>query len=240
MFSSTGMGTEKLEERLQTLFPQAHIVRMDADSTRRKNAHSRLLKEFEERGDILVGTQMVAKGLDFPRVSLVGILQADASLARNDYRACETAYDMLEQASGRCGRGEIPGDVIVQTFDEEHYVMQALVEHDYHKFFAREMKYRHLGEYPPYVYMATLVFSHIHLEQALAKAMEAKQFFKENRVLGPMEITMRQKRSRVRLLIKDKNDKHLEEQVWKWVHTMLCQKTNVQLEINMHPLMLED
>ena len=240
MFSNTGMGTEKLEDKIRELFPTAHIVRMDADSTRRKNAHQKLLSEFEQAGDILIGTQMVAKGLDFPKVTLVGILQADASIVRNDYRACEIAYEMLEQASGRCGREKLAGQVIIQTFDEEHYVMESVVNHDYASFFSREMQYRHLGQYPPYVYMATLVFSHMNIEKARAKALEAKQFLSENRVLGPIDISMRLKKSRVRLLVKDKNETHLQEQLWKWVHYDKEHPSTVKMEINMHPLMLED
>ena len=234
------MGTEKLEDRIQELFPQANIVRMDADSTRKKNAHQTLLKQFENEGDILVGTQMVAKGLDFPRVTLVGILQADAAMTRNDYRACEIAYEMLEQASGRCGREKLAGEVVIQTFDEDHYVMKSVVAHDYDQFFKREMQYRHLGQYPPYVYMATLVFCHMDIEKARKKAMEAKQFLQENRVLGPIDISMRMKRSRVRLLVKDKNEQHLQEQIWKWVHYDQEHASSVKTEINMHPLMLED
>ena len=239
-FSTTGMGTEKLEDKIQELFPQARIVRMDADSTRKKNAHQKLLEEFENNADILVGTQMVAKGLDFPKVTLVGILQADAALMRNDYRACEVAYEMLEQASGRCGRDKLAGEVVIQTFDEDHYVMEAVVAHNYNAFFTREMQYRHLGQYPPYVYMATLVFCHFDIEKARQRAQEAKQFLKENRVLGPIDITMRMKRNRVRLLIKDKNEQHLTEQIWKWVHYEKENPSSVKTEINMHPLMLED
>lgn len=240
MFSTTGMGTEKLEDKIQERFPQAHVVRMDADSTRKKNAHEKLLKEFEQSGDILIGTQMVAKGLDFPRVTLVGILQADSALTRNDYRACEVAYEMLEQASGRCGREKLAGEVIIQTFDEDHYVMKSVVAHDYASFFAREMQYRHLGQYPPYVYMATLIFVHPDAEKARQKALEAKDFLKENRVLGPIDISMRMKKSRVRLLIKDKNEQHLQAQIWNWVHHEKEHPSAVKTEINMHPLMLED
>ena len=119
-FFQVGMGTERLEENIQMLFPNANIVRMDADSTKRKNAHAKLLKEFEQSGDILLGTQMVAKGLDFERVTLVGILQADNALIHSDYRSCEIAYQMLEQASGRSGRGVQKGDVYIQTYDPGH------------------------------------------------------------------------------------------------------------------------
>lgn len=118
-----------------------------------------MLREFEESGDLLIGTQMVAKGLDFERVTLVGILNADATLCRNDYRASETAYEMLEQASGRSGRGKLKGQVMIQTFDSDHFVMRCVQMHDYKMFFNQEMRYRHLGMYPPYVYLCTLVFT---------------------------------------------------------------------------------
>lgn len=239
-FMDHGMGTEKLEQKIQDLFPDARIVRMDADSTRKKNAHAAILEKFENEGDILIGTQMVAKGLDFPNVTLVGILQADAGLIRSDYRANETAYEMLEQASGRAGRSSKKGEVMIQTFDQEHYVMQAVLHHNYKEFFQNEMQYRHLGNYPPYIYMATAVFSHDDLDKATRIAQKARNMLQEHgcRVLGPIEISMRMKKKRVRLLLKDKNEIHLETVMWHLVHNL--EKSNVKMEINMHPLMLED
>lgn len=237
-FYQHGMGTEKLEGSIQAKFPEAKIVRMDADTTRKKNAHQKLLKAFEEEGDILIGTQMVAKGLDFPNVTLVGILQADAGLVRSDYRANETTYEMLEQASGRAGRADKEGEVLIQTFDRSHYVMESVLNHDYRKFFQTEMQYRHLGNYPPFTYMATLIFSHPELSHALLEARKVKDELKELRVLGPIEISMRQKKKRVRLLLKDKSQEHLETTIWALAHRY---KSNaVKLEINMHPLMLEE
>lgn len=234
-FFKAGMGTEKLEEEICSLFSQAHIVRMDADSTRKKNAHAMLLKEFSERGDILLGTQMVSKGLDFERVTLVGILNADASLARSDYRASETAYEMLEQASGRSGRGEKLGRVMIQTFDPMHYVMQCIYLHDYQLFFKQEMNYRHLGNYPPYVYLCSLIFSYTDINKAMEKAKFAKEYFKTIRVLGPIEIGMRQKKKRVRLILKCKDDKKLHILVDEFLKS-----TKDQVDVDMHPLMLED
>ncbi|HAM30615.1 MAG TPA: hypothetical protein DCP49_04210 [Erysipelotrichaceae bacterium] len=183
---------------------------------------------------------MVAKGLDFPNVTLVGILQADAGLIRSDYRANETAYEMLEQASGRAGRSSKKGEVMIQTFDQEHYVMQAVLHHNYKEFFQNEMQYRHLGNYPPYIYMATAVFSHDDLDKATRIAQKARNMLQEHgcRVLGPIEISMRMKKKRVRLLVKDKNESHLETVMWHLVHNL--EKSNVKMEINMHPLMLED
>lgn len=239
-FYQLGMGTEKLEENLQLMFPNAYIVRMDADSTRKKNAHAKLLKEFEEKGDILVGTQMVAKGLDYKRVSVVGILQADASLARIDYQSAETAYSMLEQASGRCGRGEIEGNVYIQTFEPDHYVMQSVIQHDYFSFFSKEMKYRHLGMYPPYVYLCTVIYQDKKEEKAMQVAQDAKAYLSDLKVLGPISISMRQQKARVRIVIKAKDKALLTQRVWQLVHHHMRLKTTVKQDINMYPFGLEE
>ena len=234
-YFKAGMGTERLEEQILEIFKDYHVVRMDADSTRRKNAHEKLLKEFEESGDLLIGTQMVAKGLDFERVTLVGILNADATLCRNDYRASETAYEMLEQASGRSGRGTLKGEVLIQTFDPDHFVMQCVKLHDYKLFFKQEMKYRHLGMYPPYVYLCTLVFTHFDINEAYKQANEAKAYFQSIRVLGPIEIRMQQKKRRVRLILKSKDDKLLHTLVKNYLDT-----TKQIVDVNMHPVMMEE
>ena len=237
-FYQLGMGTEKLEEYLNAFFPSAHIVRMDADSTRKKNAHQKLLTEFEERGDILLGTQMVAKGLDFERVTLVGILQADSMLIRSAYRSSEVAYQMLEQASGRSGRGKKAGNVYIQTFDPSHYVMQSVKNHDYDFFFRKEMQYRHLGQYPPYVYLCSLIVSHKEEKIAYAEAMHIKKQLKEFTVLGPIAISMRQKKQRVRLIVKSKNKNALVHAIWNAEKNR--KERRVSLDINMHPLMMEE
>lgn len=241
-WSVVGLGTERLEENVRDLFPQAKIVRMDADSTRTKNAHEILLNDFEADGDILIGTQMVAKGLDFEKVTLVGVLQADAALVRADYRAAETTYQMLEQASGRAGRGRYPGEVYIQSYNPEHYVMQSIVHHNYLAFFKREMNYRHLGTYPPYIYMASLVF--IHEDPTLAYSM-ADQWVKTLReqgvnVFGPLELSMRQKKSRIRILIKDKSIENLRNTCWQVAKKHHEKSRQVKLEINVNPMMLEE
>jgi primosomal protein N' (replication factor Y) len=239
-FFQHGMGTERLQEVLSRFYSQAHIVRMDADTTRVKNGHAKLLKEFEEHGDILIGTQMVAKGLDFERVTLVGILNADNMMIRTDYRVAETAYEILEQASGRAGRGRLPGEVLIQTFDQENYVMQAIMQHSYQYFFRREMKYRHMGNYPPYQYLCTLVITHPNKEDALKNAVALKTAFYEHKLLGPVEISMRQKKSRFRLLIKESDASRLRDLVWQMVSWQKESHQKGKLEVNMHPLMLEE
>ena len=239
-FHRLGMGTERLEENLKEMYPQANIVRMDADTTRKKNAHNKILKEFEDNGDILIGTQMVAKGLDFERVTLVGIINADAALARVDYRSSEIAYQMLEQASGRSGRGELPGQVIIQTYDPSHYVMKSIVTHSYLSFFTTEMNYRHLGMYPPYVYLAVIIYSHADVQKAMNSANAVKEYLSDMKVLGPVEISMRQRLKRVRLVIKSSNITVLKNRVWDAVNYHMSLKSNVKQDINMHPLLLED
>lgn len=234
-YFKTGMGTERLEEQILEIFKDQKIIRMDADSTRRKNAHEKLLSQFEKEGDILIGTQMVAKGLDFERVTLVGILNADATLNLNDYRASETAYEMLEQASGRSGRGKLQGQVLIQTFDPNHFVMQCVKQHNYKMFFNHEMRYRHLGMYPPYVYLCSLVFTHYDVNVAYQQANEAKQFFTNIKVLGPIEIHMRQKKHRVRLILKAKDDTLLHKCVQNYMD-----HTKYIVDVNMHPLMMEE
>ncbi len=239
-FHQSSMGTERLEENLHSIFPDAHVVRMDTDNTRRKNAHATLLKEFETKGDILVGTQMVAKGLDFPRVTLVGILNADATLTRMDYRSNELGYQLIEQASGRSGRGKTQGQVLIQTFDPEHYVMQHVIHHNYKGFFRKEMQYRHMGSYPPYVYMCMVIYSHKDQTKAMEVAQDAKQFLQDCKVLGPVSISKRKNKERVRLIIKSKDMKQLNACVWDLSEYHQSQSTNVTQEINMWPLSLEE
>lgn len=241
-FSDLGTGTQRLEETLMELFPAAKVVRMDADSTRGKNAHATLLDRFEMEGDILLGTQMVAKGLDFERVTLTGIINADSALARADYRASEVCYQMLEQASGRAGRGQYPGEVLIQTYNPDHYVMQFILHHDYRGFFVREMKYRHLGMYPPYLFMATLVFHHADLNAALQAASRARGWLESQgaKVYGPIELTMRKKIFRVRLLIKEKDHQRLQDLLWRYTHWHKEQLKSLKYELNIDPVSLEE
>ena len=238
-FYQMGMGTEKLEEKIKELFPTASIVRMDSDTTRKKNAHQKILSQFEKEGDILVGTQMVAKGLDFDKVTLVGILQADASLIRDDYISSELAYQMLEQASGRAGRATKPGDVYIQTFDVNHFVMQSVVNHSYANFFLSEMKYRHLGSYPPYVYMASIVYMDANSSKAYSIATLEKNILSPLRVLGPIEISQRRQKTRYRLVVKAKSEEELNKKLWEVVQYHQLMKSNVNIDINVYPMMLE-
>lgn len=148
-----GTGTQRVEELLQQEFPDARIIRMDVDTTSRKGAHEKLLSDFEQgKGDILLGTQMIAKGLDYPNITLVGVLNADTMLNLPDFRASERTYQILTQVAGRAGRHEKEGQVIIQTYNPEHYAIQDVKQNNYLTFYQREMTYRKLGKYPPYYF----------------------------------------------------------------------------------------
>lgn len=155
-----GAGTEKVEEEAQKLFPDARIVRMDLDTTRGKNAHEILLERFRSgEANILIGTQMIAKGLDFPNVTLVGIIAADMTLNLPDYRSTERTFQLLTQASGRAGRAEKTGRVIVQTYDPDHYAIKLAAAQDFRAFYHRESGFRRSALYPPFTQIVRLVCS---------------------------------------------------------------------------------
>lgn len=156
-----GFGTEKVEEELGAIFPEATIRRMDLDSTRTKYAHQRLISDFEERRtDILVGTQMVTKGLDFDNVSLVGILNADNMLNFPDFRSHERSFQLMEQVSGRAGRKAKQGQVIIQSYNPQHAIIQHVVHHDYHAFYRSQLTDRYKFQYPPFNRLIILKVKH--------------------------------------------------------------------------------
>ncbi len=143
-------GTQQIEDLVKKRFPEAKILRMDMDTTRQKDAHEKILEAFaNEEADILVGTQMIVKGHDFPNVTLVGVLAADMSLYTDDYRSGERTFQLLTQAAGRAGRGERPGDVVIQTYDPGHYAIEAAAAQDYEMFYEQETAYREMMGYPP-------------------------------------------------------------------------------------------
>lgn len=167
-----GTGTQRVEELLQQEFPDARIIRMDVDTTSRKGAHEKLLSDFEQgKGDILLGTQMIAKGLDYPNITLVGVLNADTMLNLPDFRASERTYQILTQVAGRAGRHEKEGQVIIQTYNPEHYAIQDVKQNNYLTFYQREMTYRKLGKYPPYYFLINFTISH----KEMKKVMEASK-----------------------------------------------------------------
>ena len=146
-----GMGTEKLEEEVKKMFPSARVIRMDVDTTSTKKAHQKIITSFENHEyDILIGTQMIAKGLDFPLVTLVGVMNGDATLNIPDYRSGERTFELLNQVAGRAGRSNLPGEVIIQGFNIDHYSIQYAAIHDYFAFYNEEMRIRKILKYPPF------------------------------------------------------------------------------------------
>ena len=144
------VGTQQVSEQVQRIFPKARILRMDMDTTREKDGHVKILTAFaNQEADILVGTQMIVKGHDFPNVTLVGVLAADLSLHMNDYTAAERTFQLLAQAAGRAGRGEQEGRVVIQTYEPDNYSIQAAAKQDYRAFYSQEILYRKLMGYPP-------------------------------------------------------------------------------------------
>lgn len=238
-----GIGTQRLEEHVSRKFPQARLLRMDADTTTGKYAHETILTKFRNReADILLGTQMIAKGLDFENVTLVGVLNGDALLNRNDYRCAELTYDLLEQASGRSGRHEKNGEVIIQAYDVNHYALTCAKNHDYHTFFAHEMKYRHLAGYPPYAYLASIVLQHKAEGTAMMCATKYCAQLKTRtdiRVLGPAPLGKRNDMYRVRILLKGKDQQRLNALVWEIYKQHIHTRQKAAIEMDLQPLVLE-
>lgn len=161
------MGTEKLEEEVLRLFPSARTLRMDLDTVKHKGSHEQILEKFERHeADVLIGTQMIVKGHDFPKVTLVGIVLADMSLHDSDYLANEKTFDLLTQAAGRAGRASLPGEVVVQTYQPEHYSIVAAMHQDYEMFYEQEIAYRRLLKYPPIQHMLVIQIASMHEEMA--------------------------------------------------------------------------
>ena len=156
-----GFGTEKIEDELKLYFPDARVGRMDLDTVRTKNAHAKIINDFEEgRIDILVGTQMVTKGLDFENVGLVGVISADQLLHFPDFRASERGFQLITQVSGRAGRKKKQGKVIVQAMNTTHPVLREVLENDYEQFFAREIMERQAFRYPPFTRLIKITLKH--------------------------------------------------------------------------------
>lgn len=240
-----GMGTQKLEEYIQSCFPSANIVRMDADTTTTKNSHQKLLNKFEQSGDILLGTQMIAKGLDYERVTLVGILNGDAMLNRSDYRCAELTFDLLVQASGRSGRGKNVGEVYIQVYDPHHYAIQCAKYHDYKTFFAHEMKFRHLANYPPYMYLSSVVLSykdeHILKEDMkfLVNELNEECTLDNMQLLGPVALLKIQDQYRCRIIIKSKDEEMMSKQLMHAYQTYYDHKRKSRIEVNINPYTMD-
>ena len=208
-----GMGTEKLEEYLGKKFPMAKIIRMDRDTTTKKGTHEQIIADFQnQKYDILLGTQMISKGLDFPNVTLVGILNADATLNIPDYKSNEKTFALLSQTCGRAGRNNKKGEVVLQTFNPDNYIMKCVSKNDYFAFYKYEMNIRKTLKYPPFYYLANLIFKSKDYEKVAKEAKKAKSYLEQNLdnnyiILGPTaaNVFMMNKIYHLEISIKYKN-----------------------------------
>lgn len=243
-----GTGTEKVEEELNRLLPEARVVRMDVDTTQRKGSHEKLLRIFGEgRADILLGTQMIAKGLDFPKVTLVGVLAADSILHLPDFRASEKTFQLLTQVSGRAGRHDLPGEVVIQSYSPEHYAIVDAAHHDYQQFYQREMQMRFRHGYPPFYYLALVNVSHPQLTKAADAADRITQFLKRHlsanaQILGPAAsvIPKIKDRYRYQCMVKYKKEPELLPALRKISdhYQAKAAKDDLYLSVDLNPFLL--
>ena len=212
-----GTGTQKVEEELAKILPEARVIRMDVDTTSKKGSHERLLNAFGERkADILLGTQMIAKGLDFPYITLVGVLSADTMLHLPDFRSSEKTFQLLTQVSGRAGRHQLPGEVVIQTYTPEHYSIELAALQNYDTFYEQEMFIRRQNHYPPYFYVVLITVSHEDIMKTVATTEKISQYLRTNLsentvILGPVASPLSRinNRYRYQCLIKYKREPQL-------------------------------
>ncbi|ASK63548.1 primosomal protein N' [Virgibacillus phasianinus] len=240
-----GTGTQRVEEALTQLIPEASIIRMDVDTTRRKGAHEKLLNKFGRgEADILLGTQMIAKGLDFENVTLVGVLTADSMLHLPDFRSSEKTFQLLTQVSGRAGRHELPGEVIVQTYTPDHYSIELASTYNFTDFYLKEMAMRKTFHYPPYVFLALITVSHpnqVKVVQTTQKIVQSllASVKEDTIILGPTPSPMARIKDRYRYqcMVKYKNEPNLRNIIRNIVNQFDddIQKDDLLIAVDMQP-----
>ena len=239
--SNLGIGTQRIEEELNNLFPKARVLRMDYDTTSRKGMHEEMIEEFRRQEyDILLGTQMVAKGLDFPNVTLVGVINADTSLNIPDFRSSENTYDLLSQVAGRSGRSEKSGNVIIQTFNKDHYAISLTKYNDYLKFYKEEMQNRRQLKYPPYYFLCNIKVSGKNSEYILEESLKIKRSLARNFpdfiILGPSTCSIFKVNNiyRYNIILKYKRKGNLTDILEKIVNHYKS-NTKLQVAIDFNP-----
>ena len=246
-FLFMGSGTQKIEEIIQQHYPQAKLLRMDNDTTNIKNGHLKILEKFKtDEYNILLGTQMVAKGLDFHDVTLVGVINADTALSVADFRCSEYSFELLSQVSGRAGRGDKKGNVIIQTYNPEHYAIQMASRHEYELFYQTDMMFRHKLNYPPFSYMSSITVLCEKADQACILADKIFDVLKQNKdfeLLGPSlpYIFKENDKIRMKILIKSKK-RDLIIQTLNHINTQFAKEAKerkciVQFDIDTYQLL---
>lgn len=234
-------GTQQIEEQLSKRFPGIRILRMDGDTTRTKDSYEKILTTFSEgEADVLVGTQMIVKGHDFPNVTLVGVLAADLSLNDSDYRAGERTFQLLTQAAGRAGRGQKPGEVIIQTYRPEHYSIIRAASQDYEAFYEEEIVYRELGDYPPAAHMMAILITAVKEEKGDVLAGEIANLAKESEkavVIGPAKASIGKIKDIYRFVIYCKSPDYgqltqIKDKIEQYLSPLVLKEENVQFDFD--------
>lgn len=237
-----GLGTEKLEEELHKLY-DAKIVRMDVDTTSKKGQHEKIIEDFgNHKYDILIGTQMIAKGLDFPLVTLVGVVSADSSLMVPDFRAGENTFQLLSQVSGRAGRSTSPGEVIIQTYNKEHYSIELSSRHDYISFYKEEMQMRKMLKYSPYYYMTLISITSKDYNIGFEESGKIGNYLKSKLnpstiILGPTTASMFKINNiyYYQIILKYQKDNNLYDTL-KFIDSMYKNNSKVKVEFDFDPI----
>jgi primosomal protein N' (replication factor Y) len=238
-----GFGTQRVEQELTALFPESKIIRMDLDTTTRKGAHEKLLREFGDgKADILLGTQMVAKGLDFPRVTLVGVISADTQMMLPDFRSAERTFQLLTQVAGRAGRSALAGEVIIQTSQPAHYSLRHVQDHDFNGFYKEELEFRRATFYPPFSRISLLEFrskNEKKVEEISATFGKLlRGYMPPQWILGPATATLEKIKNEYRWQIiikadktKDKNGSFTRNAIQKTLHQISEHTTKNKVKI---------
>lgn len=205
-----------VEEQIRRYFPTASVLRMDADSTKGKNGHEEIIQQFANGcADILIGTQMIVKGHDFPNVTVMGVLLADTSLYNSHFSASEQTFQLLTQAAGRAGRGDKPGEVVIQTYDPGHYAIKCAVTQDYDDFYNQEIQYRTVMNYPPILHMMSVTVSSADEDLATDLAGRIKDIsdMPDVQIIGPAKTSLYKVKDRFYRIIyyKHKENKNLTQ-----------------------------
>lgn len=238
-----GFGTEKLESIISKEF-NARVVRMDLDTTRNKGSHAKIIEDFKNhKYDILIGTQMISKGLNFKDVTLVGVINADASLNISDFRSGERTFELLTQTGGRAGRYELPGEVVIQTYNKDNYCLECVKNHDYLSFYNKEMKIRRDLKYPPYYYLTLIKIISTTYEVARDEANKIKNYLSKNLssnfiILGPSTASVFKLKNKYyfQIIIKYKKEENIFKVLKDINDTYITNKVSV--DINVNPLNL--
>lgn len=239
-FRDFGVGTERIEEELNRMFEDIRIVRMDLDTTTNKGAHNKIIKDFaNHKYDLLLGTQMIAKGLDFPKVTLVGVINADMGLNIPDFRSSERTFQLLSQVAGRSGRKDVEGEVLLQTFNCDHYVIENVKNHNYIDFYNNEMAIRKKLFYPPFCFIAMIRILSKDYEYGFEVSKKIGDYLRKkmpnNNVLGPTMATVFKVKNTYRFvcLIKYKHKEEIEEFLTDIIsHYDNSSKIKIEIEIN--------